>query len=75
MEGEKIEAPVLQVLKAEPMQTASIERIRICISDGLYFSRDVMLATNLNSLYYAQQLTENVIVRIDEYIISKHEGR
>uniref|UniRef100_A0A1A9VPT4 Replication protein A subunit n=1 Tax=Glossina austeni TaxID=7395 RepID=A0A1A9VPT4_GLOAU len=75
MEGEKIEAPVLQVLKAEPMQTASIERIRICISDSLYFSRDVMLATNLNSLYYDQQLTENAIVRVDEYIISESEGK
>uniref|UniRef100_A0A1B0BY97 Uncharacterized protein n=1 Tax=Glossina palpalis gambiensis TaxID=67801 RepID=A0A1B0BY97_9MUSC len=62
VKGEKIEAPVFQVSKVEPMQTASVERIHICISGGLCFSRNIMLARKLNSPYYDRQLKENAII-------------
>uniref|UniRef100_A0A1A9W3T9 Replication protein A subunit n=1 Tax=Glossina brevipalpis TaxID=37001 RepID=A0A1A9W3T9_9MUSC len=70
MEGEEIEAPILQILGVKRIMTAENERIRILISDGQYFNSYAMLSTHLNPLYESQQLKENTVIRVDKYITS-----
>uniref|UniRef100_A0A1B0AMC7 Replication factor-A protein 1 N-terminal domain-containing protein n=1 Tax=Glossina palpalis gambiensis TaxID=67801 RepID=A0A1B0AMC7_9MUSC len=70
MNGEDIEAPILQILGVKKIITAESERIRILISDGQYFNSYAMLSTHLNFLCEEEQLKENTIIRVDKYITS-----
>uniref|UniRef100_A0A1B0BMK5 Replication protein A subunit n=1 Tax=Glossina palpalis gambiensis TaxID=67801 RepID=A0A1B0BMK5_9MUSC len=70
MNGEDIEAPILQILGVKKINTAESERIRILISDGQYFNSYAMLSTHLNFLCEDEQLKENTIIRVDKYITS-----
>jgi replication factor A1 len=65
---------VLEVKKIEPKANQSGERYRFVLSDGEYYIQG-MLATQLNELVTSQQLRQNSIVQLDEYIANEINGK
>lgn len=71
MSGAVIENPIMQILGSKKvMGNGNCERYRLLISDGRYFHSFAMLATQLNGMLVAGELSDNTVVCIDRYITS-----
>uniref|UniRef100_A0A1I8QBZ9 Replication protein A subunit n=1 Tax=Stomoxys calcitrans TaxID=35570 RepID=A0A1I8QBZ9_STOCA len=70
MAGEEVESPVFQILGVKRIVGGENERIRLLISDSIYFNSYAMVATQLNSMFTEDKLKENSIVRVDKYVTS-----
>ncbi|XP_026466908.1 replication protein A 70 kDa DNA-binding subunit [Ctenocephalides felis] len=71
MTGAVIENPIMQILGSKKvMGNGNTERYRLLISDGRYFHSFAMLATQLNGMLVAGELSDNTVVCVDRYITS-----
>lgn len=76
MNDEEIRDPVMQVLGVRKITAAGAnERYRLLISDGQNLNSFAMLATQLNSMVTAGELTEFAIIKIKRHIISNLTDR
>ena len=55
--------------------SASTERFRLLISDGLYSNSCAMLATQLNSLITDGQIDEYCVIRVNKHSCNNMQGK
>ncbi|OXU23008.1 hypothetical protein TSAR_015531 [Trichomalopsis sarcophagae] len=71
MKGEEVDEPVFQILGHKKLaSSASGDRYRLLVSDGILSNSFTMLATQLNDLITNNTLSEHSIVKIKRYAIS-----
>uniref|UniRef100_A0A6U3S1P3 Replication protein A subunit n=1 Tax=Ditylum brightwellii TaxID=49249 RepID=A0A6U3S1P3_9STRA len=69
--------PVVQIIHVKKVETpggAGSERFRAIISDGQHYVQG-MLATQLNHLVHSNQIMENSIVKVDEFMNNLVQNR
>jgi len=74
-QGGQVNSPVMQILSFKKIPSASTERFRLLISDGLYSNSCAMLATQLNSLITDGQIDEYCVIRVNKHSCNNMQGK
>jgi len=74
-QGGQVNSPVMQILSFKKIPSASTERFRLLISDGLYSNSCAMLATQLNSLITDGQIDEYCVIRVNKHNCNNMQGK
>lgn len=66
--------PTMQVINIRSVDAGGQERYRVVLSDGAHYVQG-MLATSLNPLVTSQQLQQNTVILVQEYMRNVIHGR